>query len=73
MAAPAFGFSIGDFIAAIKVITRISEALKYCDGAAGEYQSLLRELKQLQLVLEQLHGLPRAPFLSKNHYNAGMP
>jgi len=70
MVAPAFGFSIGDFIAAIHLVKKISIALKDSGGAADEYRSLYTELQQLQLVLEELRDLPTSSNASLNHYNA---
>jgi hypothetical protein len=70
MVAPAFGFSVGDFIAAIHLVKKISIALKDSEGAADEYRSLYTELQQLQLVLEELRDLPTSSNASLNHYNA---
>jgi hypothetical protein len=70
MAAPTFGFSVGDFVAAIHLVKKISVALKDSGGAADEYRSLHTELQQLQLVLEQLRDLPTSSTNSLNHYNA---
>jgi hypothetical protein len=70
MATPAFGFSVGDFISAIILIKKVSQALRDSGGAAEDYQCLLRELQQLQLLLEQLRDLPATSSSSMNHYNA---
>jgi hypothetical protein len=70
MVVPAFGFSIGDFIASIKIVTKISKALKESGGAAEEYQSLVTELQQLQVLLEQLRDLPSTSSDSLSHHNA---
>jgi len=70
MSAPGFGFSVGDFFAALQLIGKISTALKNSGGAADDYQSLRIELQQLQLLLEQLRDLPTASTSSLNHYNA---
>ena len=58
MAVP-FGFSVGDFVAAIGVIAKVSKALKDSGGASDEYQHVLRDLQQLELIFSQL--LPAAP------------
>jgi len=50
MAVP-FGFSVGDFIAAIGLVTKIIGALQDSGGAASEYQSLTRDLASLQAAL----------------------
>jgi hypothetical protein len=47
MASPAFGFSVGDFIAAAELITKIATALKDVGGAAHDYQALIGELELL--------------------------
>lgn len=70
MATPAFGFSFGDIITAIALIKKVSVALKDSGGAAEDYQCLLRELQQLQLLFEQLNDLPTSSSSSLNHYNA---
>lgn len=53
----AFGFSVGDFIAVINLITKVSKALKDSDGAASEYQDVVQELESLQAILTHLGGL----------------
>jgi hypothetical protein len=70
MAAPAFGFLVGDFIAAISLIKKVSVALKDSGSAADDYENLLRELQQLQALLEQLGDLPATSSTSLNYYNA---
>lgn len=56
MAAPAFGFSAGDFIAATKLIVDVSKALKDAGGASDEYRSLVAELGLLQNILTELQS-----------------
>ncbi|KAL9116952.1 MAG: hypothetical protein Q9187_006515 [Circinaria calcarea] len=70
MPAPAFGFSVGDFIAAINLVVKISKALKDTNGAATEIKDLLQELQQLELLLEQLKDLPPESSPSLSHLNA---
>lgn len=57
MAAPGFGFSAGDFIAAVTLITRASKALKDVGGAAEDYRQVVVELDLLHEVISEL--LPR--------------
>lgn len=70
MVTPAFGFSAGDFIAAINLVLKVSKALQDSDGASVEIHSLLQELHQLQVVLEQLQDLPPESSPTLSHLNA---
>lgn len=70
MAAPAFGFSVGDFVTVVQLICKVSSALKSVGGAADDYKLLRQELEELQCVLEQLKDLPSWSSPSLNHYNA---
>ncbi|KAH6682719.1 hypothetical protein B0J14DRAFT_131088 [Halenospora varia] len=70
MATPGFGFSAGDFIAAIQLVTKVAKALKDTGGAADDCGLALQELQHLQLVLEQLECMPASGFQSQNHLNA---
>lgn len=54
MAAPAFGFSAGDFISAVNIIIDVSKALKVAGGASDEFRSLVAELDLLQNTLKNL-------------------
>ncbi|KAF1976697.1 hypothetical protein BU23DRAFT_455393 [Bimuria novae-zelandiae CBS 107.79] len=66
---PAFGFSVGDFIAAIGLITKVIKALKDKCGAATEYQHLQLELQALERTLRYLQSLqPTAS--NREHVNA---
>ncbi|XTI88870.1 hypothetical protein V2W45_1489621 [Cenococcum geophilum] len=66
---PAFGFSVGDFIATIELCTKVAKALKDTGGASSEYQSVIIELHGLQNVLARLAALePTESNLS--HVNA---
>lgn len=40
MVAPAFGFSVGDFIAAIQLIGKVAKALKDTGGAEDDFKLL---------------------------------
>jgi hypothetical protein len=70
MAAPGFGFSVGDFVSAIQLIGKVSNALKDAGGAEDDFRILFQELSQLQIVLEQLRDLPPSSTSSQNHFNA---
>jgi hypothetical protein len=70
MVAPAFGFSVGDFVSAIQLIGKVNKALKDTGGAEDDFRSLFLELSQLQIVLEQLRDLPESSSPSQSHLNA---
>ncbi|KAK5128545.1 hypothetical protein LTR85_003216 [Meristemomyces frigidus] len=59
MVAPTFGFSVGDFVAAIQVTITAYEALQDTDGAASQYQQAVIKLKSLRTVLLRLQALER--------------
>ena len=46
-----FGFSIGDFIAALELVGTVIDALRESGQASTEYQELLRELFSLETAL----------------------
>ena len=52
-----FGFSVGDFITAGKLIADISSSLRDVGGSVSEYQELLRELDSLQRALLHIDKL----------------
>ena len=54
---PTFGFSAGDFVAAIQLITKVTKTLRDSGGAAQEYQAVSQELTALVNILEQLGSL----------------
>ena len=54
---PGFGFSTGDFIAGIQLISTAIKALKDNRGAASEYQSLIEDLLKLQTLLQHLQDI----------------
>ena len=54
MAAPAFGFSPGDFISAIEVVIKVTKALKDVGGAGEQYRAVVDELSLLRDVLDQV-------------------
>lgn len=70
MVPPAFGFSAGDFITAIKLVGQVTKALKDTDGATDDFRMLQLELHQLQVVLEYLQSLPPSSASSLTHCNA---
>jgi hypothetical protein len=57
MATPGFGFSFGDFVAAIKLLNDIRKALRDTGGAEDEFKHVLVDLQHLEILLEHLnHG-----------------
>jgi hypothetical protein len=61
-----FGFSVGDFIAAGKLISNIIHSLSDADGSKSEYQELVRELESLQFALRHLDKLQQSGSKSTN-------
>lgn len=49
-----YGFGVGDFIAVIDLIIKVSKALRDIGGAASEYQDVVLELESLQKILTHL-------------------
>ncbi|KUJ20515.1 Metallo-dependent hydrolase [Mollisia scopiformis] len=56
MAAP-FGFSIGDFIAAIELVGTVIDALRSSGSASTEYRELVSQLLSLEMALIQVKNL----------------
>lgn len=56
MAAPGFGFSAGDFIAATKLLVDVSKALKDAGGASDEYRQVLAEFNLIKDAITQLQA-----------------
>lgn len=54
MASPGFGFSVGDIIAAGKLIKDLSKALRDVGGAADDYRQVVTELELLEDVFLQM-------------------
>jgi hypothetical protein len=54
MAAPAFGFSFGDFVQAVNLIHDVCRALRESGGARDEFKLVVVELQSLELLLQQL-------------------
>lgn len=57
MAAPFFGFSLGDFIAGLKLVKDLVEALNDSVGAKPSYQRLIAELVNLERALTEVRSL----------------
>ncbi|EXJ84193.1 hypothetical protein A1O3_04860 [Capronia epimyces CBS 606.96] len=57
MVVPAFGFSVGDFIAAIELCAKVGKSLRTVGGASDDYQHVAIELEGLQLALARLQAL----------------
>jgi hypothetical protein len=57
MAAVPFGFSVGDFVAAIELIHKATKALRNTSGASGQYQQALLDLELIESVLRRVQGL----------------
>lgn len=58
MATPAFGFSVGDFIAGIKLAIKVYQACKETDKAAAERQFALEEMDAYLFVLQTIQDSP---------------
>ena len=52
-----FGFSVGDFLAAGKLVAEIIGSLRDAGGAREEYQELIRELESLDRALKHVDRL----------------
>jgi hypothetical protein len=57
MATPAFGFSVGDFIAGIKLIKDLIDSLDEAAGAGPAYCRLAAELRSLERALTKVKSL----------------
>src|SRR5690349_15928570 len=57
MAAPGFGFSVGDFIAVINIIVKSIHAIKDSTGSAAEYRAVAASLESVARTLEDLNKL----------------
>jgi conjugal transfer/entry exclusion protein len=54
MVAPAFGFSVGDFIAGTKILISVISAFKDTGGASGKYASEVSFLNSLTATLQHV-------------------
>ena len=57
MAAVPFGFSFGDFIAAIEVIHKVARALKRSSGARSHFYQTVADLESFETVLRMVEAL----------------
>jgi ferredoxin-NADP reductase len=57
MATPAFGFSVGDFIAGIKLVKDLIDSLDEAAGAGPAYRRLAAELRSLERALTEVKNL----------------
>lgn len=57
MVAPAFGFSVGDFIAAFELIQKSAKSLHKSTGAIAQFQQTLADLRILEAVLVRVQRL----------------
>ncbi|KAJ4301366.1 hypothetical protein N0V90_003458 [Kalmusia sp. IMI 367209] len=57
MSAPAFGFSVGDIIAGIKLIKDLIESLDDAVGARPHYRRLIDEMRNLEQALTEVKNL----------------
>ena len=54
---PPFGFSVGDFIAAAELLSKVRKAFHDHHGASAEYQQLSQQIETLQIIFEYLQAL----------------
>lgn len=54
MAAPGFGFSVGDFIAGVSLINKLIRALNDAAGSRAAYRKLISELLILHEALTEI-------------------
>jgi len=57
MAAPAFGFSFGDFVAGTRLVKDLIKALDDSAGAKLAYRCLVSDLRSLDGALARVHAL----------------
>jgi hypothetical protein len=58
MVTPAFGFSVGDFVAGIKLVKDLIDSLDEAAGAGPAYRRLAAELRSLERALAEVKNLP---------------
>ena len=54
---PVFGFSAGDFIAALNLVSTVIDALREVGGASTEFREVVRELLTLETALIRVKRL----------------
>lgn len=67
-----FGWSVGDIVAALKLLHQITTALKDSGGASSEFQDVLSFLQTFSQTLQHLNALqstPLDPDLAENLQN----
>jgi hypothetical protein len=57
MLTPAFGFSVGDFVAGIKLVKDLIDSLDEAAGAGPAYRRLAAELRNLERALTEVKNL----------------
>ena len=63
---PAFGFSVGDFVAVIQLINKISKAVRDAGGAVEDYQDTVSELESLKEIFKRLDSSHASPSWGEN-------
>lgn len=61
MAAPGFGFSVGDFIAGVSLVKKLIRALNDAAGSRAAYRKLISELLNLEEALTETGNLQLGP------------
>lgn len=61
MAAPGFGFSVGDFIAGVSLVKKLVRALNDAAGSRAAYRKLISELLNLEDALTEIGNLQLRP------------
>lgn len=59
MAAPAFGFSVGDFITGVQLLASVISAVRSSSRAPAEYEATLLELEHISHLLSRAKSLCR--------------
>jgi hypothetical protein len=54
---PAFGFSVGDFIAAGRLLVKVKQAFDDHKGASAQYQQLIQNIEALQIIFNYVQTL----------------
>lgn len=57
MPTPAFGFSVGDFVAGVKLVKDLLDSLDEATGAGLLYRRLITELRNLERALTEVKNL----------------
>ncbi|KAF2791730.1 hypothetical protein K505DRAFT_197096, partial [Melanomma pulvis-pyrius CBS 109.77] len=63
---PAFGFSVGDFIAGLSLLHKVVAALREADGAKSQYSHTILELEGLQNLLRTVQSFQPTDSTSEN-------